>query len=182
MTENNILEKAQARQQQISAWRREFHTYPELGFQETRTARRVAEILEGLGWRVRRGVGRTGVVAELGSGTPIAAMRADMDALPILEENSVDYASLHPGQLAVSALVGLVAASWIAVGFLWGWGQTPGLNLLGAGADRKVSLGRSLGFWLVWLLVLPLAGLPLLVGRRGARGAERLLGASLSSR
>lgn len=91
-------------------------------------------------------------------------------------------ASLQPGQLAVSAFAGLVAASWIAVGFLWGWGQTPGLNLLGAGAGRKVSLGRSLGFWLAWLLVLPLAGLPLLVGRRGARGAERLLGVSLSSR
>ncbi len=92
-----MIGKARAIQAELSAWRRDFHMHPELGFQETRTAARVAEILDSLGWRVRRGVGRTGVVAELGSGSPIAAIRADMDALPIQEENLVPYTSQHPG-------------------------------------------------------------------------------------
>ena len=70
---------------------------PELGFQETRTAARVAQEMESLGYRVRTGVGRTGVVAELGQGQPIVAIRADMDALPIQEANDVPYASRVPG-------------------------------------------------------------------------------------
>jgi len=71
--------------------------HPELGFQETRTASKVAETLEQLGYRVRRGVGRTGVVADLGSGKPVVAIRADMDALPLQEANQVPYASQNPG-------------------------------------------------------------------------------------
>jgi amidohydrolase len=92
-----MLERAQAIGEQLVAWRREVHQYPELGFQEVRTAARVAEVLEPLGYRVRTGVGRTGVVAERGGGHPIVAIRADMDALPIQEENDVDYASRIPG-------------------------------------------------------------------------------------
>jgi amidohydrolase len=82
---------------QLVAWRQEFHQYPELGYQEHRTAGRVAEILEGLGYQVRGGVGRTGVTAELSNGRPRVAIRADMDALPIQEENQAPYASLSPG-------------------------------------------------------------------------------------
>ena len=92
-----MLERARKIEQQLVAWRREFHMHPELGFQETRTAARVAEVLEPLGYRVRTGVGRTGVVAERGAGHPIVAIRADMDALPIQEANDVDYASQVPG-------------------------------------------------------------------------------------
>jgi len=92
-----MLTKAHEIQDQLTAWRRDFHMHPELGFQETRTAARVAQELEGLGWRVRCGVGRTGVVAELGDGSPILAIRADMDALPIQEMNTVPYASQSPG-------------------------------------------------------------------------------------
>lgn len=82
---------------QLTAWRREFHMHPELGFRETRTAARVAEVLGALGYRVRTGVGRTGVVAERGEGHPVVAIRADMDALPIQEVNDVPYASQVPG-------------------------------------------------------------------------------------
>ena len=92
-----MLEKALAIKDQLIAWRREFHIHPELGFQETRTSGRVADISEELGCIVRRGVGRTGVVAELGEGKPVIALRADMDALPILEANPVSYASQIPG-------------------------------------------------------------------------------------
>jgi amidohydrolase len=92
-----VLKRAREIEEQLVAWRREFHMHPELGFQETRTAARVAEVLEGLGYRVRTGVGRTGVVADLGEGKPMIAIRADMDALPLQEENDVPYASQVPG-------------------------------------------------------------------------------------
>ena len=97
--ERDILNKAQAIQENLIAWRRDFHMHPEIGFHEFRTSKRVAEIAEALGCRVRRGVGRTGVVAELGTGKPILALRADMDALPLLECNQVPYASQIPGTM-----------------------------------------------------------------------------------
>lgn len=78
-------------------WRRDIHAHPELGFREKRTAARIVEVLEPLGYRLRTGVGRTGVVAELGSGAPVVGVRADMDALPIQESNDVPYASQVAG-------------------------------------------------------------------------------------
>jgi amidohydrolase len=92
-----VLERAKEIADQLITWRRDFHAHPELGFQETRTAARVAEVVEELGYRVRTRVGRTGVVAERGEGHPIIAIRADMDALPIQEENDVPYSSQVPG-------------------------------------------------------------------------------------
>ncbi len=92
-----MLERAEEIAEQLIAWRRDFHQHPELGFQETRTAARVAEELEELGYEVETGLGRTGVVAERGTGEPVVAVRADMDALPIQEENDVPYASKNPG-------------------------------------------------------------------------------------
>ncbi len=92
-----MLEKANSLSEQLSAWRRDFHRHPELGFQELRTAGQMATILESLGCQVRTGVGKTGLVAELGSGKPVIAIRADMDALPILEANDLEYASEIPG-------------------------------------------------------------------------------------
>jgi amidohydrolase len=92
-----MLDKAKAIQDQLIAWRRDFHMHPELGFRETRTATIVADSLEKLGCRVRRNVGKTGVVADLGAGKPMIAIRADMDALPIQEANNVPYASQNPG-------------------------------------------------------------------------------------
>jgi amidohydrolase len=91
------LEKAKAIQPKMVAWRRDFHMHPELGFTETRTAAKVAEVLQSLGCRVRTGVGKTGVIGELGQGKPIIGIRADMDALPIQEENDEPYRSTVDG-------------------------------------------------------------------------------------
>ena len=81
--------------------RRDFHRHPELGFQEHRTAGIVATTLEDLGLEVRTGVGKTGVVGLLHgqAETPVVLLRFDMDALPIREENEVDYASEEPGKM-----------------------------------------------------------------------------------
>ncbi len=92
-----MYQKAKTIADQVIAWRRDFHRHPEIGFQEQRTAAQVAEIMAGLGYQVRTGLGRTGVVADLGEGSPRIGIRADMDALPILEANDVAYASENPG-------------------------------------------------------------------------------------
>ena len=92
-----MLEHAHKIESQLVSWRRDIHRHPELGFQETRTAALVADHLRSLGYRVRTGVGRTGVVGERGDGQPVVAIRADMDALPIQEENDVPYVSQTPG-------------------------------------------------------------------------------------
>ena len=92
-----MLNKAKKIQSEMVAWRRDIHMHPELGFEEKRTSALIAETMEGLGYRVKTGVGKTGVVAEIGSGKPVVAIRADMDALPIQEANQVPYKSKNDG-------------------------------------------------------------------------------------
>lgn len=84
-------------QQQMSAWRRDFHQHPELSFQEVRTARQVAETLRALGLEVETGIAKTGVIVRIGEGHPAVGIRADMDALPIVEANTTGYISQNPG-------------------------------------------------------------------------------------
>ncbi len=71
----------------VVAWRRDIHQHPELSFQETRTAKLVADHLRSLGLEVQTGVGGNGVVGVLRGGKPgpVVALRADMDALPVTE-------------------------------------------------------------------------------------------------
>jgi amidohydrolase len=92
-----VLERAYEIQGQLVRWRRDLHMHPELGFQEIRTSALVADVLRSCGYRVRTGVGRTGVVGDCGHDEPILAIRADMDALPLQEANEVPYASQVPG-------------------------------------------------------------------------------------
>jgi amidohydrolase len=79
--------------------RRDFHMHPELGFQEVRTAGIVSKELKDLGLEVTTGIGKTGVVALI-EGTrpgPTVLLRADMDALPIVEQTGAEYASQNHG-------------------------------------------------------------------------------------
>ncbi len=85
---------------EMTAWRQDIHTHPELGFKEDRTAGLVAAKLEAFGFdEVHRGVGRTGVVGVLRAGKSSRALglRADMDALPILEVNRFGHCSVNKG-------------------------------------------------------------------------------------
>ena len=93
----DILMQAQSLADQLTAWRRDLHMHPELSFQEERTAALVADHLATLGIETQSGVGKTGVIGTLGDGGPVIALRADMDALPIQEENNVPYASRTAG-------------------------------------------------------------------------------------
>jgi amidohydrolase len=94
-----MLKQAHAISEELIEWRRDFHMHPEIGFDLHRTSKIVADELEKMGYRVKRGVGKTGVVAEIGDGGKLIAIRADMDALPILEQNEVEYASQIPGAM-----------------------------------------------------------------------------------
>jgi len=84
--------------------RRHLHRHPELSGQEHQTAALVAGELRRWGWQVTEGVGRTGVVAELGpqqrpdgSAAPLVGLRVDMDALPVEERTGLPYASSQQG-------------------------------------------------------------------------------------
>ena len=93
----------------LVATRRDLHANPELGFQETRTSRLVAERLEQLGYQVRSQVGKTGVVGWKGDGSRCVMLRADMDALPLEEANEVSYRSRSPGRMHACGHDGHVA-------------------------------------------------------------------------
>jgi amidohydrolase len=94
-----MLKQAHAISEELIEWRRDFHMHPEIGFELHRTSKIVAEELEKMGYRLRRGVGKTGVVAEIGEGGRVIAIRADMDALPILEQNDFEYVSQNKGAM-----------------------------------------------------------------------------------
>ena len=94
-----MLKQSHAISEELIEWRRDFHMHPEIGFELHRTCKIVADELEKMGYRVRRGVGKTGVVAEIGEGGKLVAIRADMDALPILEQNDVEYVSQNQGAM-----------------------------------------------------------------------------------
>jgi len=83
----------------MSAWRKQIHAWPELGFEEEKTSALVAEVLQSLGLPVHRGIGGTGVVAVIDSGKPgmCIGLRADMDALPMNETIDVPWRSQRPG-------------------------------------------------------------------------------------
>ena len=94
-----VVKQAYAIAEELIEWRRDFHMHPEIGFELHRTSKIVAEELEKMGYRVKRGVGKTGVVAEIGEGGKLVAIRADMDALPILEQNDHEYVSKNVGAM-----------------------------------------------------------------------------------
>ncbi|MCW8131304.1 MAG: amidohydrolase [Planctomycetota bacterium] len=94
------LEQAQKIQPELVEIRRDLHRHPEIAFEEVRTGTRAAEFCEKLGLHVQRGAAKTGVVATLNGDKPgpAVALRADMDALPIQEENEVSYRSTIQGK------------------------------------------------------------------------------------
>lgn len=101
----------QALQPQLVDWRRRLHQRPELGFREHLTAEFIHQRLTDWGIPFRAEVAQTGVVAVIESGQPgpVLGLRADMDALPIQEENEVPYCSQHDGMMHACGHDGHVA-------------------------------------------------------------------------
>ncbi|MCA9951680.1 MAG: amidohydrolase [Anaerolineales bacterium] len=99
MTKPDFHITAEQHFDEMVALRRDFHQYPELGFQETRTSGIVAQQLADLGFEVQRGLAKTGVVGLLVGARPgpTILLRFDMDALPVQEETDLPYKSVNPG-------------------------------------------------------------------------------------
>jgi len=95
-----IIDQIEERQQQMTAWRRHLHAYPELAFEEHLTAAFVADRLAEFGIEVHRGLAGTGVVGTISTGEgPAIGLRADMDGLPIPEANDFAHRSTHAGRM-----------------------------------------------------------------------------------
>jgi amidohydrolase len=128
--------------------RRDFHRHPELGYREVRTAGIVAARLKELGYDVVERVAETGVLATRGAGRPSLLLRADMDALPVGEQNDTEYRSRNDGVMHACGhdghtAIALVAAARLAVA------EVPGRIRFafqpaeegGQGADRMIEEG-----------------------------------------
>jgi len=98
-------------QPQLVEWRRHLHQRPELGFKEQLTAQLIAQKLQEWGIEHQTGIAETGIVATIPSNRPgpVLAIRADMDALPVQEENDVPYRSMHDGVMHACGHDGHVA-------------------------------------------------------------------------
>lgn len=136
---------------EIVALRHDLHQYPELAFQEHRTAKKVASLLSDWGYDVATGIAGTGVVATLkrGDGKRSIGIRADMDALPIEEATGLDYASSNPGVMHACGHDGHTSILLAAARYLAESGNFSGtLRLIfqpaeeiGAGARKMLSEG-----------------------------------------
>ena len=94
----NIRTEIKDIESSIIDWRRDFHQYPELSFEEHRTSALIGDELRSMGLEPRMNVGKTGVTADLKFGDgPMIGLRADMDALPIQETSGLDFMSKHDG-------------------------------------------------------------------------------------
>jgi amidohydrolase len=95
-----IKQKSSAYKEEVIAIRRHLHQHPELSFEEIETSKYVADTLQKMGIEFQSGIVKTGIVALIKGKNPtkrIIALRADLDALPILEENEVSYKSINKG-------------------------------------------------------------------------------------
>jgi amidohydrolase len=174
MNMSSIIEKANALSDRITELRRRFHANPELSWQEVETSRFVEEYLRNLGLEnIKRGFGGTecGVMADLKGGKPgrCVALRGDMDALPLEEENDLPYKSTrsgvmhacgHDAHTAVLLAVAEILASMRedlcgTVRFLFQPAEEAGMN---SGAPRMIEEGAldgvdAIGGLHVWALL-----------------------------
>ena len=97
----NVIDRIAAHHAEMTAWRRDFHAHPEIGFEEVRTSGIVAEKLRGWGIEVHEGFGKTGVVGVIQGrpGNRKIGLRADMDALPMEEQNDFAHRSTIPNRM-----------------------------------------------------------------------------------
>lgn len=95
-----LFKEVEEIKEEIIKWRRDFHQHPEIGFELERTSSIVAKLLKDWGLKVETNVGKTGVVGTIeGVCKKTVALRADMDALPMQEENDIAYKSKHAGKM-----------------------------------------------------------------------------------
>ena len=126
---------------EITAWRRDLHAHPEILFETHRTAAFVAQTLQDIGCdEIVTGLGRTGVVGVIkgisDTSGKVIGLRADMDALPILEATGLDYASKTDGAMHACGHDGHTAMLLGADGPLWHSGGLRNAQLAGDASGR----------------------------------------------
>ena len=120
MSHMNVIESIAADAALLAELRRDIHAHPELSFQEQRTSELIAKTLEGWGILVHRGLAKTGVVGIVknGNGHRAIGLRADMDALPLTEDNTFPYASVNKGRMHACGHDGHIAMLMAAAKYL----------------------------------------------------------------
>lgn len=114
-----IMELSNFYEEKILKLRHELHADPELSFREYHTSERVKKLLEAMGLTVRSGIAKTGLTADMEGSAPgkTLLLRADMDALPLQEENELEYRSKNPGVMHACGhdvhTANLVGVAWI---------------------------------------------------------------------
>lgn len=134
--------------QDLVSLRRDFHRHPELGYEEVRTSGIVADRLARGDFEVRRGVAKTGVLATRGQGKRSIYVRADMDALPIVEETKLEFRSVNQGVMHACGHDAHTAIALVTAD-RWGRASLPGRVRFGfqpaeeggCGADRMIEEG-----------------------------------------
>lgn len=117
---STILDKLAPYRPIFTALRHELHTYPELAYEEQRTAALITQELESYGLEIHSGLAGTGVVGVLynGSSTRTIGLRADMDALPLTEQNELPYRSKYKGKMHACGHDGHTAMLLLAARYL----------------------------------------------------------------
>ena len=97
----NLIPEIVDRHGDLISWRHDLHRHPEIGFEEFRTAKVIAEKLTSFGIEIHEGFAKTGIVGVLRAGTSdrSVALRSDIDALNLQEENTFDHRSVHDGKM-----------------------------------------------------------------------------------
>lgn len=94
-----LKDAAHTLQPWLTTVRRELHQIPELMYQEHKTSATIRQHLDDMGVYYKHPYAKTGVVARVGKGKPVVALRADIDALPIQEPQGLGFASKNPGMM-----------------------------------------------------------------------------------
>ena len=142
-----LIDTLQASAEEFTQVRRDIHQHPEMGFQEFRTSDLVAERLAQWGYTVTRGLGGTGVVGQLkrGNGTRRVGLRADMDALPIVEATGLPHSSCHHGVMHACGHDGHTAMLLAAAKHIADKGQFNGtLNLIFQPAEEGLGGAKKM--------------------------------------
>lgn len=121
-----VRPEIKALQDQLVDWRRQIHQRPELGFEEVITAQFISDRLQAWGIKFESAIAQTGIVATISSHSaqsadaiaPVLAIRADMDALPVQEQNQVPYRSVHDGKMHACGHDGHIAIALGAAQYL----------------------------------------------------------------
>lgn len=144
---SRLIPEILARHEESVAMRHHLHAHPELAFQEHDTSKLVADTLASYGYEVHTGLGGTGVVGTLrrGSGPRSLGLRADMDALPILEKTGLPHASTHPGRMHACGHDGHTTSLLTAARHLAAHGNFDGtLNLIFQPAEEGLGGARKM--------------------------------------